>query len=173
MEQGKILVAQHGGVSVIKLVGDVRLTLCTTIDDYFNEMFSAPGFTGVLIDLSDACCIDSTTLGMLAKLAVQSRQRYHLIPIIISPNPDITRLLDSMGFDKVFDIRAVAQAKQQNDAYSRELPLVPADEDCVRSKVIEAHRVLMELNEKNRETFSPLVSTLESGVGNRAVDLSH
>ena len=40
MQAGKILVAQHQGAFVIKLVGDVRLTLCTTIDDYFSEMFS-------------------------------------------------------------------------------------------------------------------------------------
>lgn len=147
---------------MIKLVGDVRLTLCTTIDEYFNEMFAAPGFTGVLVDLSEAHCIDSTSLGLLAKLAVQARQRYHLIPIIISPNPDITRLLDSMGFDKVFDIRNNDPARRQAvNSSTRELPVVPADEDCVRDKVIEAHRVLMALNEKNRETFSPLVSTLE------------
>ncbi|KKL24406.1 hypothetical protein LCGC14_2415620, partial [marine sediment metagenome] len=30
MEAGKILVSQHDGTYVIKLVGDVRVTLCTT-----------------------------------------------------------------------------------------------------------------------------------------------
>lgn len=160
MPDGKILVAEHQGTFVIKLVGDVRLTLCTTIDDYFNEMFACPEFTGVLIDLSDAECIDSTSLGMLAKLAVQARHHYQLVPIIVSPNPNITRLLDSMGFGKVFDIcRSVAQPEQTLG----ELPVVSADEDKVRLKIIEAHRTLMDLNEKNRETFSSLVNMLEAG----------
>ena len=157
MPDGKILVAEHQGTSVIKLVGDVRLTLCTTIDGYLSRMFSSPKFSGVLIDLSDAECIDSTSLGLLAKVAVQSKQHYRQVPIILSPNPDITRLLDSMGFNKVFDIcDTVAEPASELG----ELPIVCADEDCVRDKVIEAHRVLMDLNEKNRKTFSPLMDML-------------
>ena len=34
-------------------------------------------------------------------------------------------------------------------------------EDEVRERVIEAHKVLMRLNEQNRETFKDLVSALE------------
>ncbi|MFA7555510.1 MAG: STAS domain-containing protein [Spongiibacteraceae bacterium] len=160
MQAGKILVAKHHGTFVIKMVGDVRLTLCTTIDDYFDEIFSSPEFTGVVIDLSEAEGIDSTSLGLLAKLAIQAKKRYQLIPIIVSPNPCITRLLDSMGFDKVFAIRD--KIEQVASGALGELPVKCADEDCVRSKIIEAHRVLMALNEKNRQTFSSLVSTLET-----------
>ena len=159
MQAGRILVAQHDGTFIIKLVGDVRLTLCTTIDEYFNEMFSSPNFVGVLIDLSDAEGIDSTSLGLMAKLAVQAQQNYHLVPIIYSPNPSITRLLDSMGFNKVFEIH---QKIDQPCDDLGELPVVNADEECVRNKIIEAHKVLMTLNEENHETFSALVSTLEA-----------
>lgn len=160
MSEGKILVAEHNGTFVIKLVGDVRLTLCTTIDDYFSAMFASPQFTGVLFDLSDAECIDSTSLGMMAKLAVQARHRYQLVPIIVSPNPNITRLLDTMGFGKVFEIcKSIPQPEQ----VLGELPVVLEDEDRVRLRIIEAHRVLMDLNEKNRETFSSLVNMLEAG----------
>ncbi len=160
MQTGKILVAQHQGTFVIKLVGDVRLTLCTTIDDYFTEMFSSPSIDGVVIDLSEAEGIDSTSLGMLAKLAVQAKQLYRLVPIILSPNPNITRLLDSMGFNKVFDIHQNLNDQECDNL--GELPMKSADEACCRSKVIEAHKVLMDLNETNRETFSSLVNTLEA-----------
>jgi anti-anti-sigma factor len=160
MQAGKILVAQHQGAFVIKLVGDVRLTLCTTIDDYFSEMFSNPAFVGVVIDLSEAEGVDSTSLGLLAKLAIQAKQLYKLVPIIISPNPNITRLLDCMGFNKVFEIHE--DIDQSAIDGLGELPLKCSDENCVRGKIIEAHRVLMDMNEQNRETFSALVNTLES-----------
>lgn len=160
MQSGKILVAQHDGTFVIKMVGDVRLTLCTTIDDYFNQMFGAPEFIGVVIDLSDAECIDSTSLGLLAKLAVQAKDSHKLTPEILSPNPNITRLLDSMGFNKVFEIHD-DMGEEFIDELG-ELPLVDSDEQCLRSKIIEAHQVLMSLNEKNRETFLPLMSVLEA-----------
>ena len=160
MQAGKILVADHGGAFVIKLVGDVRLTLCTTIDDFVESMFAAPDFIGVLIDLTEAEGIDSTTLGLLAKLAVQARQRFHLMPVILSTKPDITRLLRSMGFSRVFDIR---EEFLINDQKLGELPVAGNSEDGVREKVIEAHRVLMGLNQNNHAKFSELVSTLESG----------
>lgn len=160
MQPGKILVAQHEGTFVIKLVGDVRLTLCTTIDDYLNKMFINPEFVGVIVDLSDAEGIDSTTLGLLAKMAVQGQQMHHLLPIILSPNPNITRLLASMGFDKIFDVRS--KMSSQGPGALGELPVIESDEACIREKIIEAHRVLMSLNEENQETFSALVNTLES-----------
>lgn len=160
MQTGKILVAQHDGAYVIKLVGDVRLTLCTTIDEYLNNMFSNPDFVGVVVDVCEAEGIDSTSLGLLAKLAVQDQQRHQSKPIIFSPNPDITRLLDSMGFDKVFDIRQ--QLTAPAPAALGELAVVEASEDTVREKIIEAHRVLMALNEENRDTFAALVTSLEA-----------
>ena len=160
MQAGKILVGQYQGAFVIKLVGDVRLTLCTTIDDYFNQMFGGPDFVGVVIDLSEAEGIDSTSLGLLAKLAIQAKQLYQLIPMVVSPNPNISRLLTSMGFDKVFDICESAEKSAKGEL--SELAVVCGDENCVRSKIIEAHRILMNLNEENRQAFSALVTTLEA-----------
>ena len=163
MQQGKVLAAQHQGAYVIKLIGDVRLTLCTTIDEYIESMFAAPGFVGVVIDLSEAEGIDSTSLGLLAKLAVRARQQYQMVPIILSPNPNITRLLDSMGFGKVFDICASLVMDESGTPQSfGELPEGGTNEDYVRNKIIEAHKTLMALNEENRTMFSSLVSTLES-----------
>ena len=165
MQAGKILVAQHLGTFVIKLAGDVRLTLSATIDEYFQDMFSRADFMGVIVDLSDAEGIDSTSLGLLAKLAIQAKKNHHLVPILMSPNPNISRLLDSMGFNKVFDIdHSVADPifDEIGGKCLDELPVVCADEACVRSKVIEAHRVLMGMNAKNEQAFSALVTTLET-----------
>ncbi|MEH6556380.1 MAG: STAS domain-containing protein [Oceanicoccus sp.] len=159
MQAGKILAADHQGTFVIKLVGDVRLTLCTTIDDYFDTMFSCANFVGVIIDLSEVVGIDSTSLGLLAKLAVRAKQKYQLVPIILCPNPDILRLLESMGFRQVFDIREHLELTNEE---LDELDVKSADEASIRSKIIEAHRILMNLNQKNRETFASLMTTLET-----------
>ena len=158
MSAGKILVAEHEGTFVLKLVGDVRLTLCTTIDEYCAEMFSKPTFVGVIVDLSEAEGVDSTTLGLLAKLAIQAGQRFQLTPIILCPNPNLVRLLHSMGFQKVMDIRE--NFPTQSEVFG-ELAIKNADEGTVKQKVIEAHRLLMDMNEQNRETFSALMTSLE------------
>lgn len=159
MQSGKMLVADHQGTYVVKLVGDVRLTLCNTIDDYLDFMFTREDFQSVIIDVSDVDGIDSTSLGLLAKFAIQAKKRLYNKPTIISPNINITRLLESMGFHKVFHIcdKLVSDA-----AGLRELALKPGDEECVRCKVLEAHRCLMDMSESNKDKFSDLVTALEA-----------
>lgn len=158
MQQGKIWVADHAGVYVIKMVGDVRLTLCISFDQFISTMFEADDFASIIFDLSQAEAIDSTTLGLMAKISILASQRKQLRPVIISTSPGINRLLDTMGFSEIFDIMTelpdqlrVSQCLEEGDV----------DELSARQKVLEAHKILMELNEKNRETFQDLVKTLE------------
>lgn len=159
MQPGKILVAEHKGAFLVKLVGDVRLTLCCTIEEFFERMFSQPDFLAVTIDVTEADGIDSTSLGLLAKVAVQAKRRFQLIPAILSTNPNITRLLESMGFNKVFDIQRKPLSCSEQFG---ELATIACNEEAARGKIIEAHKVLMAMNDKNRATFSDLVATLET-----------
>ncbi len=156
---GKILVADHHGSFLIKLVGDVRVTLCVAFDDYLSQMLVPGKFHSVIIDLCDAQGIDSTTLGLIAKVAIQASQQFDYTPTIVSTRPGITRLIESMGFGSVFDIRTEALG---TDESLLALQMVDCSEDVVRDKVIEAHRVLMGLNDENRAKFSELVTSLEN-----------
>ena len=79
MQEGRILAATHNGSYVIRLVGDVRLTLCNSMDDFFEHMFADPEFVSVWVDLCDAQGIDSTTLGLLAKLALRIKENFGFI----------------------------------------------------------------------------------------------
>lgn len=159
MHQGRILVAEQKGAFVLKLVGDVRLTFCTALDDFLERMFDSPDFMSVIIDVTEAENIDSTTLGQLAKLAVSAQRRYRLKPVIVSTNPDISRILDAMGFGRVFDIR---HQRPVTDEQLGELPVVEGPEAVVRNTVIEAHKVLMGLSDENDAQFRELVCALEA-----------
>jgi anti-anti-sigma factor len=158
--EGRILAASHEGAYVIRLEGDVRLTLCTTIDDYVKQMFSDPAFTSVWVDLCHAEGIDSTTLGLLAKLALQAREQYGFSPAIYFCDPGIARLLRSMGFQRLFDLH---EESCSNPAEIDEIPVVAGSEQAVKEKVIEAHRVLMGISEENTAKFKDLMAVLERG----------
>lgn len=160
MQAGRILAAHHDGAYVIRFVGDVRLTLCTTIDDYFQHMFEDPEFASVWVDLCEAEGIDSTTLGLLAKLALKVKESYGFEPAIYSCEPGINRLLKSMGFDNLFQLH---EELCENPEDVSEIPSVQGSEESVKQKVIEAHRALMNLSEDNRERFKDLMSVLERG----------
>ena len=92
------------GVYVLKFIGEVRLDLCTTIDSFVDRLVHDPGLRGVIVDLSETRQIDSTSLGLLAKLSLGSRQALYELPTLVCSNPEVLRFLSSMGFDDVFHI---------------------------------------------------------------------
>lgn len=155
---GKALYAVHQGTYVVKLVGEIRVPICATLDSFIERLFHDPQLNSVLIDLSETHIIDSTALGLMAKVAIQMRKRFNQKPLIISTRPDISRVLSSMGFEKVFNI--VHEAPVKSPTMS-EMPNVPCSQGSACEKVLEAHRILMDMNEKNRETFREVVAALE------------
>ena len=158
MDAGKILVAQSQGIYIVKFVGDVRLNLCSTLDKYTDEMFENEAFKTVIIDLSETQCIDSTSLGQLAKISILYKEKLGQVPTIISTNDDINRILNSMGFDKVFYIVHELVSKVE---YLDELTVEAANEDEMKDRVLEAHKFLMDMNQNNRTAFQDLVNSLE------------
>ena len=159
MIPGKIQFAESEGTYVLKLIGEVRLTLCSSLEKFLAMMFDEPGFKSVIIDLSEADTIDSTSLGVLAKLSIEARRRFNQTPILISPQPDITRILMSMGFERIFLI--VHEGRSSQERGMHELHCETSCEASTHARVLDAHRVLMNLNENNRKAFSDLVKQLE------------
>lgn len=165
MSRCKILQAQCSGVHVLKLVGEVRLNLCSTIDSVIQSTTKDPDFATVVVDLTDTTLIDSTTLGMLAKLAILAKKKSHFLPSLVSTNPDITRIITTMGFDTIFIILEKPAITHQA---LQELPIAELDEVELRENVLNAHKILMRLNEHNREQFKDLVATLQTEVEDQA-----
>ncbi|MFT7558737.1 MAG: anti-anti-sigma factor [Flavobacteriales bacterium] len=161
MDRGVIKVADTNGVYVIKMSGDVRLTLSLSFDDFINEMFANANYYSVIFDLSEAEAVDSTTLGLMAKISLLGRAKDYMDPIIIATSRGMQRLLLSMGFDEIFQI--VESADTAPGEY-RELNSDDnqISEDAVREKVLEAHKTLIDLNENNHETFKELIQSLEN-----------
>lgn len=159
MEPGKILVGDHDGVYVLKFTGDVRVNLCATVDGFLRSLLGRDDFRAILVDLSETEGIDSTSLGLLARLSIEAKRRFGIIPTLISTRPDITRLLTTMGFDDIFHI---VEDPLTDVGQLGELPAVECCEEDVRRKVLDAHRTLMAMNDQNREIFQDLVLALES-----------
>lgn len=158
MQSGQIMVGAHQGIYVIKLVGDVRLNLCTSFDNFIDNMFAHDDFSDVVFDLHGAEGVDSTTLGLMAKIAIRALERGGHKPLALSADKGIRHLLDAMGFDAVIEY---SEEERDFGAEPRPLQCQAPDECAAREKVLEAHRVLMSMNEQNAETFRDLVHTLE------------
>jgi len=157
--RGRILVGDHDGVHVMLFKGDVRLTLCKAMDDYLEGMLEDPCIRSIVVDLSETENIDSTSLGLLAKLSIEAGRRYGYRPTLVSTQPDITRILETMGLDDVFNL---VQEPLVHEDQLGDLPPCAATEDQVRARVLEAHRILIDMNEQNRVAFQDLVVALEA-----------
>lgn len=159
MASGKIQFAENEGTYVLKFLGEIRLTISSSLESFLDNMFNDPEFCSVIIDLSEASTIDSTSLGLLARLSIQAKKRFSLVPIMISTQDDITRILMSMGFDSVFVI--VREFDGLIKLPMNDLPTEFGSEPATQERVLKAHKVLMALNEENRKAFSELVEQLE------------
>ena len=78
----------------------------------------------------------------------------------VTDSEDIIRLLGSMGFEQIFDIQRSCKVNTVADC---ELPAESMDEKTAREKVLQAHQVLMTLNQNNRQAFRELVDSLCKG----------
>lgn len=159
MKPGQILVADHEGVYIIKMLGDVRLTFCVSFDQFIDEMFNDPAFSSVLFDLSEAEAVDSTTLGLMAKISILGQERKGIVPVVLANNAGIQRILQTMGFSDIFTI---VDTLDTPVLAATPLNCENCDEEIVKAKVLEAHTILMKLNDENASAFSDLVSMLQN-----------
>jgi len=159
---GKILVATQDEICVIKLVGDIRVTLCSSIEKTIDKILgSGKNYRDVLVNVIEADAIDSTSLGLLAKLSIHVKKRYGYRPTIVSTNPSITKLLNAVGFSQIFNILTSLDEKCLTTKCQEFIAINDFSEEQMRNKVIEAHRILMSLNHENQVAFRELVSNLE------------
>ncbi len=157
MSIGEAYYAWHGDTCVLRLVGEVRYTLGTDLDRFIERLFSGERCREVLIDLTASKSIDSTSLGLLAKIANLLRPRGRTATIV-STNPDIDRTLETVGFDQVFTI--LHEGKGDTPA-ARSLPHIDSDKSEMADTIREAHQILCDLNDGNREMFQSVVDALE------------
>lgn len=155
---GQIAVASDEGTYAIRMTGDVRMVLCLSFDKFIQSMFADPAFDSVVFDLSNAIAVDSTTLGLMAKIAIKCRQVGLPKPVLVADNRGMVRLLETMGFEEIF---IISSHHQSDMIETKRLDCEEGSEDTFKQRVIDAHKVLMSLNDHNQQAFKELVENLE------------
>ncbi len=157
-DDGKILIGRQDQTTVLKLCGEIRVTLGPTIVRFLSTLGNQRTMTDMVVDLRDTTFIDSTGLGVLAKISLVFEKLTGRMPTLVCPDPDINEILHAMGFHDIF-VLVTDLALVTTDGI--ELPTEQTSEEELRRQVIEAHRVLMGLNEENEMVFKDLVEALE------------
>ena len=100
----RVLHGSHNGVHVLCFEGEIRYPMTPAVQRFVSGLFSAESVRGFVIDLTRTLSIDSTNLGELARIANRMRESQAPRITLISDREDINEILESMGFEGVFDI---------------------------------------------------------------------
>ena len=90
MDKGNVLHASHEDVHVLRFIGDIRYPLSPSIDRFLDGIFAGPEPAGFVIDLTETDSIDSTNLGLLARIARRMQSLDARRVTIVSNRADIT-----------------------------------------------------------------------------------
>ncbi|NIW77982.1 MAG: anti-sigma factor antagonist, partial [Calditrichae bacterium] len=71
---------------MLKFSGDIRYTMGCSLDDFLKKLFKRSDFETILIDLTETRSIDSTSLGLLAKIANFMQHQFHQKAPLVSTN---------------------------------------------------------------------------------------
>lgn len=158
MSTGHVEYASLNGTHIFKLIGEVRANSCISLDKLLNKIEQQNNVVGAIVDLTQTTFIDSTVLGLLAKLGLKLKQVHHLQAVMLSTNPDITTLANSMGLGQVF---VILNYCGDPNVCTLELTEEHVTHSAMLKTVLEAHKTLMRLNKNNQNMFEPLVKQLQ------------
>ena len=158
MSPGHVEYASLHGTHFFKLVGEVRAQSCISLDKLLNKIEQQEHVDGAIVDLTQTTFIDSTVLGVLAKLGLKLKQVHHIQAVMLSTNTDITTLANSMGLSQVF---VMLNYNGDQNVCTKALAEENITHSNMLTTVLDAHKTLMQLNASNQNMFEPLVKQLQ------------
>ena len=158
MSEGKILYSKDGQRYFLKMTGRLCFTSGREFDNQLNIIFSDPTVKDIMIDMSETDYLDSTILGLMAKIADFMIKKFHKKGIILSDNKNINYLLDNIGLNNVF---IVVESCDYTPGILQKIPNIKSSERENALTILDAHKRLVSLNEKNRNVFKDVVELLE------------
>lgn len=158
MQEGNILFARKHGVCFIRLTGEIKHPVSACFDHIVQDAIDDETVNDIVLDVTQARYIDSTNLGLMAKVARHMLDAHRRKPVILCENPDIDLLLQGVGFGSVFEI--VSRSIAERLEFETAPPIERSHQDRIRT-ILQAHRALMEINDRNRTAFRPVVEAFE------------
>lgn len=166
VDDGEVFYAHHGDDWVLRVQGSLRYTNASAMNRFLDELFAKCHPASVCVDLNSATAIDSTGIGLLAKIANGMEQSGHGRPILFSGNPEINELLTSVCLDDVCNIVAGPPPAEAEEGEAPIPEAAPSESEMART-IVDAHRLLCELSESNRSQFQNVLDAFSHDPGTR------
>lgn len=147
------------GVVMLRYEGQVRYPTAPAVEEAVNDLLEREERPRTFVfDLSRAEMVDSTHLGLMARMAAPITVWSGLRPVIVTAHEDLREVLISMSLDEVCDVLPHFPSPGGGQAVGDETP----SQGRLLHTMLEAHKALAALSEENEHRFRDVVTWLEA-----------
>ena len=144
--------------AVLQVLQKASYTNCEPVRNFFDKKFNA-GQRSFIVDFANCTSVDSTFLGILVRLALNLRNSENSGKLaLVNLNGRNLETVKNLGIHRIAEISSHS-VESVNDLES--LSENGQDDIACSETIYEAHKTLMNLNEKNLRMFCDVVSFLE------------
>ncbi|HES59304.1 MAG: STAS domain-containing protein [Calditrichaceae bacterium] len=158
MDLHKIMFAIDNRCLYLKMMGAIRHTLCASLDILIRNLIEQSTIDKFVIDLRPAVYLDSTSLGLIARMARHMKTKTNEKIVLISTNADVNEILSSVQFGSIANI---VDTWENLPEPFYETELFAEQVQAHREMIIKSHQELAKINEDNRKKFTAVIKSLE------------
>ena len=154
-------VALHQGTYFLKLSGHLCFSSSVPFADIIDLIGNTQGCKGALVDMREASMVDSTHLGLLARLALESQSKLGQQLTIVSTGKHVPQALKTTGLQH---LALLLDAHEGDMPPTESIQALPASKRSIAQVMLEAHQTLVHLNQENKNTYQDFVTMLKSSM---------
>lgn len=164
MAKDGVLYAYTDKSCIIKLIGAVKYTtVASDFERFIDDLVERKDVHEVFIDMRECTYIDSTDLGILARITVSQMHKGAPFPVLLyTKDSDIGSILKDVGFSRVFKM---VENIEFNEVELQEMVRSSESDQLEMAKLmLNAHQLLIDLDEGNKEKFTTVVDFMKQNV---------
>lgn len=155
---GAIRYAYENGVWFIQCADVVCHLLGPTLNALVDKALATQDSKNFVIDLTDAKSIDSTCLGILARIATRRAPAGTSKPLIITGGGNIAKTLQVVRFDLLFELIDKVNAVPKQIQVAENFSL---NQDEMLNLLLDAHKRLCAIDAQTHAVFKDVVEALQ------------
>jgi len=158
MDNNKVLYTIKNRCLYLNMTGAIRHTLCSSLDILVRKVIEQEEVDKFVIDLRPATYLDSTSLGLIARMARHMKEKSSEKLVLISTNDDVNQILTSVQFSSIANI--FDKWKDLPEKFL-EVEVFAEEVQSHREMIMKSHQELATIHEDNRKKFNAVIQSLE------------
>lgn len=142
----------------LQLTGRLTYMISSVFDQFIEKLINECTIDRIYVDLCETEFLDSTNLGLLAKLCVYLLENHQAQACLYSPNKNVKTVLLSMGFEDIAEFGKEPDFSPGNPSQIQ--PDAPTQRTPAQY-IYDAHATLASMNEKNELIFHDILQLFE------------